>query len=206
MKAAVPGGTPFANAQVDVGTNVAPSSANSFQVITIVLGTLTMIGAAVLASLVVIVVGYLGWVGKNPNAGQFAGKKGHVRDTGLVEEVDPELLKMRRRRIARKKEIEEAGGDPLAEMFGGIGGAPVTVFASGPMSEEYHGIEVWCDRVPGFRERAPLRKQKDGRKKAHIPIIPATKCRLVFQGNVPVKTYVTGGDIANCTFRPTTCR
>ena len=206
MKAAVPGGTPFASAQVDVGTNVAPSSANSFQVVTIVMGTLAMIGAAIVASVVVIVVGYLGWVGRQPDNDGIAAKKGHVRDTGLVDEVDPELLKMRKRRIARKKEIEEAGGDPLAEMFGGIGGAPVTVFASGPMSDEYHGIEVWCDRVPGFRERAPLRQQKDGRKKAHIPIIPATKCRLVFQGNVPVKTYVTGGDVANCTFRPTTCR
>lgn len=206
MKAAVPGGTPFANAQVDVGTNVAPSSANSFQVMTIVLGTLTMIAAAVLASTVVIVVGYLGWIRQNVNGPQQANTKGHVRDTGLVEEVDPDLLKMRQRYRAQKAQIEEDGGDPLAEMFGGIGGAPVTVFASGPLSEEYHGIEVWCDRVPGFRERAPLRKLADGRKKAHIPIIPATKCRLVFQGNVPVRTYVTGGDVANCTFQPLTCR
>lgn len=206
MKAAVPGGTPFANAQVDVGTNVAPSSANSFQVVTIVMGTLAMIGAAVVAGIVVIIVGYVGWVGTRLDAEEQARKKSHVRDTGLVDEIDPALLEKRRaaRQAAAFKPPEP--GDPMAEMFGGIGGAPVTVFAKGPRTDEYHTIEVWCDRVPGFRERAPLRKQPDGSKKAHIPIIPATKCRLVFQGNVPEHTFVTGGDVTTCTFGPIQCR
>ena len=207
VKVAGPGGTPFAASQVDVGTNIAPSSANSFQVMTIVGGISAMIVLMLMASLIVIVVGYLGWVGRRLDGDAVAKDKGHKRDTGLVDEIDPDALVRRGRKGGKGVAAEPVAGDPLAEMFGGIGGAPVTVYAKGKYSDTYHGIEVFCDRVPGFRERQSLSApQADGRRKAHIPIIPATRCRLVFQGNVPVRTYVTGGDVVTCTFDPIVCK
>lgn len=207
MLVAGPGGTPFSASQVDVGTNIAPSSANSFQVVTIVMGIIAMIGMMIVASMVVIVVGYLGWVGQRLDGDKLAKDKAHQRDTGAIDEIDPNDLIKRRRGKGGGVVVEPPPGDPMAEMFGGIGGAPVTVYAKGKLSDTYHGIEVFCDRVPGFRERQKLSPPAaDGRRKAYIPIIPATRCRLVFQGNVPVRTYVTGGDVVTCTFDPIVCR
>jgi hypothetical protein len=199
MKAAGPGGaTPFQ--QVDFGSNAAPSSANSLRVVVIVFGLLFTIGAAAVAAVALLAVGYFApdiqdavasAAGEEPD-------KEHKVDTGVV--ADPELRKLKQKKRAAAVAKAEAEYDPMSEMFGGLGAAPVTVYVSGSGKEDHDGIEIICNQV-NFRKRAPLVNDR-----AHIDIVPAARCRLVFQGNVPVKTWVTGGDTVDCTFHPVVCK
>ncbi|MCB9676704.1 MAG: hypothetical protein H6737_16425 [Alphaproteobacteria bacterium] len=195
-----PGGaTPFASHQVDFGSNAAPSSANSLRVITIVFGLMFMIGAAAVAGLAILMLGLFGIGGADLVAGAGGkDKKEHLRDTGAVD--DPNLQKLQQKKVAGAKAKAEAEYDPMKEMFGGLGAAPVTVYVQGKGKEEYRNIEIICSQV-GYRKRADIVADK-----AHIPIVPAARCRLVFQGNVPVKSWVTGGDTVRCTFEPIVCK
>ena len=199
MKSAGPGGaTPFQ--QVDFGSNAAPSSANSLRVVVIVFGLLFTMGAAAVAAVALLAVGYFapnlqdavaGAAGEDPDGD-------HVVDTGAV--ADPEIRKLKQKKKAAAKAKAEADYDPMSEMFGGLGAAPVTVVVQGAGKEDHDGIEIICNQVK-FRKRAPLVDDR-----AHIDIVPAARCRLVFQGNVPVKTWVTGGDRVKCTFHPVVCK
>jgi hypothetical protein len=200
MLPAGPGGaTPFASHQVDFGSNAAPSSANSLRVVSIVFGLMFMLGAAAVAAVAILLLGLFGMPGGDLIAGVTGkDKKEHLRDTGLVE--DPNLQKLKQNKVAGAKAKAEAEYDPMAEMFGGLGAAPVTVFVQGKGKEEYRGIEILCSQV-NYRKRAELVNDK-----AHIPIVPAARCRLIFQGNVPVKSWVTGGDTVRCTFEPIVCK
>ncbi len=199
MKTAGPGGATVFE-QVDFGSNAAPSSANSLRVVVIVFGLLFTMGAAVVAGLALLAVGF--FAPDIQNAVAAAGgedpDKEHVVDTGVVK--DPELRKLRQKKRAAQKAKIEAEYDPMSEMFGGLGAAPVTVYVEGKGKEDHDGIEVICNQV-SFRKRAALVNDR-----AHIDIVPAARCRLVFQGNVPVKTWVTGGDTVKCTFHPVVCR
>ncbi|MEZ4316713.1 MAG: hypothetical protein R3F61_04400 [Myxococcota bacterium] len=200
MLPAGPGGaTPFARNQVDFGSNAAPSSANSLRVVSIVFGLMFMLGAAGVAAVAILLLGLYGMGTGNLVAGAGGnGKKAHVRDTGLVD--DPELQKLQQRQAARKKAADDAAYDPNSELFGGLGAGPVTVYVQGKGKEEYRGIEIICNQV-NFRKRADIIGDK-----AHIDVVPAARCRLVFQGNVPVKSWVTGGDTVRCTFEPIVCK
>jgi len=200
MQSPGPGGaTPFARNQVDFGSNAAPSSANSLSVVSIVFGLIFMLGAAAMAAVAMLAVGWYGMGRPNPLDGNDGlADKTHLRDTGAV--ADPEIRKLRQQQRARATKNAEDNYDPMSDMFGGLGAGPVTVYTQGAGKERYRGIEIVCGQV-SFRKRAPLVKDK-----AHIPIVPAARCRLVFQGAVPVKSWVTGGDTVRCTFEPIVCR
>ncbi|MCA9573370.1 MAG: hypothetical protein KC656_36290, partial [Myxococcales bacterium] len=119
---------------------------------------------------------------------------------GLVEDPDLQQVIARQQR-RRQDEIDNTVKDPMAEMFGGIGAGPVTVFTKGPGREQYRQIEILCNSV-NYRKRASIVKDR-----AYVEIVPAARCRLVFQGNVPVKSWVTGGDTVTCSFEPSiVCR
>ncbi len=192
--------TPFAAAQVDMGTNVAPSEANSTRVLGIVMALVFATGLAAFAAALVLLMTFFLW-----NQRRTDGSKQeddgvvHERDSGIVEDPDLQAVIARQRARRQAAEANEVR-DPMAEMFGGLGAGPVTVYTKGPGRENYRQIEILCNQV-GFRQRARLINDR-----AHIPIVPAARCRLVFQGNVPVKSWVTGGDTVTCTFNPIVCR
>lgn len=200
MLAAGPGGaTPFASSQVNVGSNIAPAEANSNRVVGLVLALVFSMGVGAVIISFILVFGFLTFKGAGPVVveEELALKDEH--DSGVVE--DPDLQRVitvqNGRRAAAAAAVVK---DPMAEMFGGLGAAPVTVHVKGPGREQYHGIEILCNMV-SFRDRASIRNDR-----AHIAIVPAARCRLVFQGNVPVKSWVTGGDTVTCTFNPIVCR
>ncbi|MCB9669388.1 MAG: hypothetical protein H6736_00890 [Alphaproteobacteria bacterium] len=193
--------TPFASSQVDMGSNVAPSEANSTRVLAIVFALFFASGLAAVAAALILLLGFLAWNrDANQNSGVVKAGPEHVRDSGLVEDPDLQQVIARQQR-RRQDEIDNTVKDPMAEMFGGIGAGPVTVFTKGPGREQYRQIEILCNSV-GFRKRASIVKDR-----AYVEIVPAARCRLVFQGNVPVKSWVTGGDTVTCSFEPSiVCR
>lgn len=203
MLPAAPGQTPFASAQVELGVNVAPSQANSNRVLTILLALGFTGGMSLFVAALLLIVGWFVYRDQQDRlakAEQGDDPETHVRDSGNVE--DPDIKSLVRRQAAHRAALIEENRDEMAEMFGGIGAGPVTVYKEGPGSEPYDQIEVICGMVqPTYRKRAPFIGGK-----AHIPIVPAARCRLNFQGGVPVKSWVTGGDVRRCTFNPIVCR
>lgn len=202
MLPATPGQTPFANAQVELGVNVAPSESNSNRVLTILLALMFTGGMALFVSALLVVVGFFVYQDQKGNAAveNPDDVEVHVRDSGVIE--DPDVKQVVQRQQAYRQKLAEDNRDPMAEMFGGIGAGPVTIHKKGPGSEHYDGIEITCYAVtPTFRKRASFRGDT-----AHVDIVPAARCRLSFQGSVPVKSWVTGGDTRTCTFNPIVCR
>lgn len=202
MLHAGPGGaTPFASSQVSLDTNVAPSAANSTRVVTIVLALVFITGMAAFAATLVLLIGWFTLKPSGPSVGEDPVQTVvKVRDSGVIEDPDLQAVVARQRQY-RQTVADNTVKDPMAEMFGGIGAAPVTVYTTGAGRDEYRQIEIYCDAV-GFRDRAPIVGDK-----AHIAIVPAARCRLIFQGNVPIRTWVTGGDTRTCQLRPTlNCR
>ena len=200
MQSAGPGGaTPFAGNQVHFGSNAAPSSANSFRVVSIVLGLLVMLASGVIAAIALLILALVTVYNPKAQLGTVASddKKGHVRDTGLVKDPDlPKPVVFSGTPVPQVGPAEEKPED----MFGGLGAAPVTVYVEGPGKDVFRGVEVLCARF-NYRTRAELVKDK-----ATLAIVPVTRCKMVFQGSVPVQTPVTGGDTLRCKFNPIVCK
>lgn len=194
-----PGGpSPFASNRPISASSVEPAAANSNRVLAIVVALLFSIGVGFVIVAFVLLFGFLTFRPDQSTQG-MAGvdPERHHRDTGVVEAPDEAPVRTGGGRRSGGGAV--ASGDDASELFGGIGGGPVTIHVQGPGADEYHGIEITCG-IPGnrtFRERARFR---NGR--AHIALVPAKKCRLNFQGHVPLKAWVVGGDTKTCVFKP----
>jgi hypothetical protein len=163
-------------------------------VLAIVLGMMFILSAA--AAVVVVgggalVYSYSVTVGDGALAGGGGKDQAeHFRDTGLEHK---EIIKAPTPTGGgRKTPVEDVEPEPAAPQFGnGVIIVPADIL--------FISIEVRCPS--GVRTRAKFVNLKATAR--GLPL--GEECVVNFQGSLPAKTYIKGGQTKTCTFEPTNC-
>jgi hypothetical protein len=183
----------FAPVSKDLTGSVAQSRSDSHQVLAIVVVMMVILSSAAVVVVVgggVLLYSYSVAVGEGALAGGDKDQAEHIRDTGLVHEEI--IAQPKPSGGGHQAPADVAEPEPAAPQFGdGVIIVPPDIL--------FISIEVKCPS--GIRRRAKFRNAK-----ATVTELPlGEECEVYFQGSLPAKTKIQGGQSKTCTFEPTNC-